>query len=130
LEIVQVVGVGLVATILILVLKEYHPEIAFQIAIAAGVILILLVIGYIVEIIQAVTEVALDAGMEVMYLQVLLRIIAVAYLAEFAAQVCRDAGEGSIASKIELAAKVIILVMAVPIITSVMESILSLLPYR
>jgi len=127
-EVVQVVGLGLIATVLVLVLKEYHPEMAFQVSIAAGALLILLVLGYVVEVVQEITEIALDAGMNVMYLQIILRIIAVAYLAEFGAQVCRDAGEGSIASKIELAAKVIILVMAIPIITAVMESIISLLP--
>lgn len=122
------VGLGLVATLLILVLNETRPELAFQGAIAAGILLILLVISYLAEVVQTVTEVALEAGLNIVYLQTLLRIIAIAYLAEFGSQVCRDAGQGSIASKIELAAKVIILVMAVPIILEVMQTILSLIP--
>ena len=75
-----------------------------------------------------ITETAVGAGINLVYLQTLLRVIGIAYLAEFGAQVCRDAGEGSIASRIELAAKVIILVMAVPIVVEIMESILLLLP--
>ena len=127
-EIIQVVGLGLVATILVLILKETRPELAVQGAMAAGALLILMVVGYLAEVVHTITEVALEAGLNIVYLQTLLRIIAIAYLAEFGAQVCRDAGQGSIASKIELAAKVIILVMAVPIILEVMETILSLLP--
>jgi len=71
---------------------------------------------------------AVGAGINLTYLQTLLRIVGLAYLAEFGAQVCRDAGEGNIAARIEFAAKVIILVLAVPIIVAVMESILSLIP--
>jgi len=128
LEIIQVVGLGLVATLLIIILKETRPELAFQAAIAAGIILLLMVIGYLAEVVQTVTEVALEAGLNIVYLQTLMRIIAIAYLAEFGTQVCRDAGQNSIASKIELAAKVIILVMAVPIIIEVMQAILELVP--
>ena len=54
--------------------------------------------------------------------------IGVAYLAEFGAQVCRDAGENSIAAKIEFAGKIIILIMAVPILMAVLESIISFIP--
>ncbi|NLA05696.1 MAG: stage III sporulation protein AD, partial [Firmicutes bacterium] len=68
------------------------------------------------------------AGINLVYLQTLLRVIGIAYLAEFGAQVCRDAGEGSIASRVELAAKVIILVMAVPVIIEIMESVLGMIP--
>jgi len=128
LEIVQVVGLGLVATMLILILKETRPEFAFQAAIAAGVIIIVMILGYLAEVVQAITEVALEAGLNIAYLQTLMRIIAIAYLAEFGSQVCQDAGQGSIASKIELAAKVIILVMAVPIIMEVMKAIMELVP--
>jgi len=107
-DIIQIVGLGLVATLLVLVLREQRPEMAMMVSLVAGAIILLLVV--------------------VTYLQTLLRIVGLAYLAEFGAQVCRDAGEGNIAARIEFAAKVIILVLAVPIIVAVMESILSLIP--
>ncbi|MEW5785651.1 MAG: stage III sporulation protein AD [Bacillota bacterium] len=127
-EILQVVGLGLIAAVLVIILREYRPELAVQVSLVAGVIIMLLVINKIVGVINVITETAVGAGVNLVYLQTLLRVIGIAYLAEFGAQVCRDAGEGSIASRIELAAKVIILVMAVPIVVEVMESILVLLP--
>ena len=78
--------------------------------------------------VNTITEMAVGAGINLVYLQVLLRIIGVAYLAEFGSQVCHDAGEGSLASRIELAAKILILVMAVPIVVAVMESIIKIIP--
>jgi stage III sporulation protein AD len=127
-EIVQVVGLGLVATLLVVILREYRPELAMQVSLVAGVIVMLLVINRIVGAVQVITETAVGAGINLVYLQTLLRIIGIAYLAEFGAQACRDAGESSIAARVELAAKVIILVMAVPVIVEIMESILRLIP--
>ncbi len=127
-EIVQVVGLGLLAMVLVVILKEYRPELAIQISMVAGLIIILMVINYVISVVQVVTEISVGAGMNLIYLQSLLRIIGIAYLAEFGSQVCRDAGENSIASKIDFAAKVIILVIAIPIILAVIESIMLLVP--
>ena len=127
-EIVQVVGLGLIAAVLVIILREYRPEMAMQVSLVAGVIIMLLVINKIVGAVNVITETAVGAGVNLVYLQTLLRVIGIAYLGEFGAQVCRDAGEGSIASRVELAAKIIILVMAAPIVVEVMGSILQLLP--
>lgn len=127
-EIVQVVGLGLIAALFVLVLKEYRPEMAMQVSLIAGVIILLLVVNRIVGALHVITETAVAAGINLIYLQTLLRVIGIAYLAEFGAQICRDAGEGSIASRVELAAKVIILVMAVPVIVEIMESVLGMIP--
>ncbi len=127
-EIVQVVGLGLIAAVLVIILREYRPELAMQVSLVAGIIIMLLVINHIISAVYVITEAAVGAGVNLIYLQTLLRIIGIAYLAEFGAQVCRDAGEGSIGSRIELAAKVIILVMAVPIVVEVMDSIIRLIP--
>lgn len=127
-EIVQVVGLGLIATIVVVILREYRPELAVQVSLAAGAIVMLLVLNRITGALNVITETAVSAGINLVYLHTLLRVIGIAYLAEFGSQVCRDAGESSIASRVELAAKVIILVMAVPIIVEIMESILRLIP--
>ena len=127
-EILQIIGLGLVAALLVVILREYRPEIAMQVSLVAGVIIILMVIDRVVTAVNVITDMAVRAGINLVYLQTLLRIVGIAYLAEFGSQVCRDAGEGSIASRIEFAAKIIILVMAVPIIVAVMESILDLIP--
>lgn len=63
-----------------------------------------------------------------LYLQILLKVMGIAYIAEFGAQICRDAGEGTIAGKIEFAGKIFIVILAVPLISQVLESIGQLLP--
>ncbi|BAH43302.1 MULTISPECIES: stage III sporulation protein AD [Brevibacillus] len=127
-EIVQIVGLGLVATILALVIKEQKPMFAFLLAIASGVIIFYFLVGKIAEVIRILERLAVQADLNLVFLETILKIIGIAYIAEFGAQMTRDAGQGAIASKIELAGKVLILVMAVPIIQIIIETVIDLLP--
>lgn len=127
-EIGQVVGLGVVATVLVLALKEHRPDLARLLSIVTGIIILLFVLDYLYAVIKVITEVALKAEINLIFMQTLFRIVGVAYIAEFGAQICRDAGEGAVANKIEFAGKIFILAMAVPIIVSVMEAILNLVP--
>ncbi|MGG1660144.1 MULTISPECIES: stage III sporulation protein AD [Brevibacillus] len=127
-EIVQIVGLGLVATILALVIKEQKPMFAFLLAIASGVIIFYFLVGKIAEVIRILERLAVQADLNLVFLETILKIIGIAYIAEFGAQMTRDAGQGAIASKIELAGKVLILVMAVPIIQIIIETVINLLP--
>ncbi|MGI6318719.1 MAG: stage III sporulation protein AD [Firmicutes bacterium] len=127
-EIVQVVGFGVIAAVSILFIRQSRPDIAHLLSIGAGVVIVVYVLGYLRMVIDVITDLALEAEINTIFLRTLLRVIGVAYLAEFGAQVCRDAGENSIAAKIEFAGKIIILIMAVPILMAVLESIISFIP--
>ncbi|MBM0067666.1 stage III sporulation protein AD [Alkalicoccobacillus gibsonii] len=127
-DIIQIVGIGLIATFLALVVREQKPIFAFLITLFAGVMIFLFVVDELVKIIHLLEGIAKDANVHIMYLQTILKIIGIAYIAEFGAQIAKDAGQASMASKIELAGKILILVLAIPIIKAVIEMILSLLP--
>ncbi|MDT8862520.1 stage III sporulation protein AD [Alkalihalobacillus sp. MEB130] len=127
-DIIQIVGLGLIATFLALVVKEQKPLFAFMLTVFVGILIFLFLIDEIVKIISMLEGIAEQANMNMMYLQTILKIIGIAYIAEFGAQIAKDAGQAAIASKIELAGKILILVMAIPILTAVIEMVLSLLP--
>ncbi|AET61543.1 hypothetical protein HPL003_24125 [Paenibacillus terrae HPL-003] len=127
-EIIQVVGFALIATVLILVIKEQKPMFAFLIATAAGIIIFLLLIGKIGSVVAVLERLARSSGMDMIYFKTVLKIIGIAYIAEFGAQVVRDAGQDGIASKIELTGKVLIMVLAIPIISIIIDTILKLMP--
>lgn len=128
LEIIQIVGLGLIATVLILVVREHKPMFAFLLAAFTGLFIFLFVIGRIDAVIEMLERLAEQTGIPSIYLKTILKIIGIAYIAEFGAQIVRDAGQEGIASKIEFAGKVLILVMAVPIINVIVETVLGLLP--
>ena len=126
-EILQIVGGGLIVAVLIVIIKQQRPEMAMQLSLAFGAIVLLLILGKVAGVIEVLKELTQRANVNQFYLSTILKIIGVAYIAEFGAQVCRDAGEGAVASKVELAAKVMIIVLAVPIVVAIIESLLKLL---
>lgn len=127
-DILQIIGLAIVATVIIAVLKVQRPEIAIQISIAVGIIVFVMILGKITAVIELLNSYADKVNIDTIYLSTLLKIIGIAYIAEFGAEVCKDAGEGAIASKVELAGKVVIIVLAVPIITSLLDLIISIMP--
>lgn len=127
-EIVQIAGIGLLAAILILVLKEQKPLFAFLLAVFTGIFIFLMMLGHIDAVIGTMEGLAERSGIPSVYLKTILKMIGIAYIAEFASQIIRDAGADSVASKVEFAGKVLILVMAVPIINVIVETVVGLLP--
>lgn len=127
-DIFQIVGLGFVVTMLGLIIKKEHPEIAVQLSLALVVIIFLFILDKISSVLEIFRELASRANINMLYLHTLLKIIAIAYVTEFGAQICRDAGEGAVAGKIEFAGKVIVMVMAVPIIALVLDTMVKLIP--
>jgi len=127
-EIVQVVGLGLVATVLALILKEQKPMFAFLLVTFTGVVIFLFLLDKLSSVIHVLEDLAGRSSINPIFFKTILKIIGIAYIAEFGAQIVRDAGQESIASKIELAGKILIMVMAIPIITVIIETVMKLMP--
>lgn len=127
-EILQIIGLGLITTVFYLVLKERKSEFALQLSIAFAVIIFLMMITKIQNILQVFENLAIKAQINIFYLNTIFKIIGIAYIAEFGTQICKDAGSTSVAGKIEFAAKIIILTLSIPIIVAILESIVRLIP--
>ncbi|MDQ0197351.1 stage III sporulation protein AD [Neobacillus ginsengisoli] len=119
---------ALIGTFLALIVKEQKPNIAFLLVVFVGCTIFLFLVDKISEIINMLEKLAVNANVNMVYVETILKIIGIAYIAEFAAQITKDAGQGAIASKIELAGKILILAMAIPILTVMIETIIKLIP--
>ena len=128
LEILQIAGLGIIAVILVIMLKAQKPELALQLSIITGVIIFMMLAGKLSAVITLLGSYTKRVDIEPVYFETILKIIGIAYITEFGAEICKDAGESSIASKIELAGRVVIVAMAVPIITSLLDLIISVMP--
>ncbi len=127
-EIIKIAGIGLIALILIIILKQYRPEFALYISLLAGVIILYLAIDNLTSVINMLKEICNKSGINSKFLMILIKMTGIAFLAEFAISICKDAGEGAIASKVELGSKAIIISMSVPIIYNLLGVILKILP--
>jgi len=124
----QIVGIGLIATFLVVLLKEHKSSVAFLLTVFVGCIIFLFLIDQISAILRMLQKVASDTNVNMVYFETILKIIGIAYIAEFASQISKDAGQGAIASKIELGGKILILAMAIPILTAIIETVIGLIP--
>ena len=127
-DIIKIIGIALIALIIIIILKQYRPEFAIYISILTGILIILLVTEKLTDIIQLLNSIASKASINTEFLTLLLKITGIAFLAEFAVSICRDAGEAAIASKVEIGSKIIIIAMSIPIISALLEIVLKILP--
>lgn len=123
----QIAAIALAGTLLSLAVKAYRPEFSLYISIACGVILFMTVISQFSDILSVVSDIFSRSGYTDSYFTILLKILAIAYLTDFISQICRDAGENGIASKTEMAGKIFILYAALPVFTSILAMISSLL---
>lgn len=126
-DIIKIIAVGLIAVIIVIIIKQYKPEFAIYISIITGAIILYMIFGKLQGIINLLQNIGSKAGVNSQFLSLLLKITGIAFLAEFAINICKDAGEGAIASKIEIGSKVIIVSMSIPIISSLLDVILKLL---
>lgn len=126
-DIMKIVAIGIIATILAVILREQKPEIALQVSIVTGLIIFVFVITKLNSVLTVLKYFASKTNIDLLYFTTILKVIAIAYIAEFGAQVCKDAGESSIASKIEFGGKVLIMIMAIPILAALMDIITKLM---
>ena len=118
-DVIKIIGIGLISLIVIIIIRQYRPEFAIYISIIAGVL---------TGIIQLLQSISKKTYINNQYLSIILKITGIALLTEFAVSICKDAGESAIASKIDIGSKIIIISMSIPIINNLLEIILKILP--
>ncbi|WP_250673210.1 stage III sporulation protein AD [Paraclostridium ghonii] len=124
----KLVGLALISTILCLIIKKDRPEMATFIGILTGVMILMSVTYKFNFIIESINELANKANIPTMYISLIIKLIGIAYLMEFAIQICKDCGEGNIAAKLEFGGKIIVMTMSFPILISIIDMILNLIP--
>ncbi len=127
-DIVKIIGVGLIALIIIIIVRQYKPEFTLYISLLAGAIILLFLLDKIDAIVSLLTSLANKTAINNEFLVLLIKITGIAFLTEFAVSVCKDSGESAIANKIDMGGKVIIVSMSIPIISSLLETVVEILP--
>lgn len=127
-DIIQIVLIGLTAALLYIILKDVQPSFAYLLLLLTSIYILFLVIKQIGIIIQLLQSLGERANVQSFYIDTILKIIGIAYITELGSNITKDAGLSSVSAKIELAGKVFILLLAIPIITAVVEAMIHLIP--
>ncbi len=123
----KIITIAIIVTISSLVLKQSRPDIAMLISVAGGILILLMLFNQFSSIFKWINNLATKTGIDNSVFSPIFKIIGIGYLAEFSASVCEDAGNKSMANKVILSAKIIILVLSLPILNSLIDTIVSVL---
>jgi len=127
LGIVEIIGIGIIATILSLTVGKQDATWSFYIRFATSLIIMFFIITQLSGIFDTASHLGEKANVGTPYIKIVFKIIGIAYISEFGSGLCKDAGESAIASKIEFAGKVMILATSAPVILALMDLITSML---
>ncbi len=120
-DIFKVVGLGLAAAVLAVFVKNWRAEIAIQISLVAAAVIFFMMVPYLKTVLEMFRDISNRIGLDVKYITLVLKVIGIAYITQFGAELCRDSGETAVASKIEFGGKVIIVTLSLPVLYSFLE---------
>ena len=126
----KIIGISLITTISILLIKPTKPDIAMIVGLAGGVFIFFYIIDLIEDVFGLFSYIMEITNLDSKLFTLLIKIVGVGYLTEFSANLCKDSGNTAMASRLLLAGKLVIFVMAIPIITSLIELIVSIMPWN
>lgn len=126
-EILKIVTIALTGVILASLMKTVNKEVSIYVISATAIIIFFSIIIKLTEVFSFIENIynGITYGKE--FFPIVLKILAIAYITDLTAQLCKDAGEGAIASKVELGGKVVIFYAAMPIMNAILDLIKTLL---
>lgn len=122
-EILQIVAVGITGTILSVALKKENPQFSILLGLATGIIIFLFLADYLARVFAVLSELTDSAGINSRYMNVVFKVVGISYISRFASELSKDAGENAIATKIDLAGKILIALAATPVMMALMEMV-------
>ncbi len=120
-DIIYLVSVGVIGALLSLIIKQYKPEYAIVISIITSIFILIGVIGWTIPIVSEIKAIIQRADISLGYITILLKAVGICYITQFASDICKESGQLSIASKIELAGRVAICVSSLPLFAQLLS---------
>lgn len=122
-DIIKIVMIGIICVVFVVMLKNIRPEYAILVEIIGGVIIFFLVLTKIASIYGLLQELSQKIKFDSLYFKILMKVVGISYIAEFGISICKDAGQSAISSKVELGAKILILIVSFPVLNVLLEKI-------
>ena len=125
----KIIGIGITGAVLSILIKQYKPELAISIPILTVAVIVMMCVPYLRAVISAFEDIANRSGIEMAHMKIVIKIIGIAYVCQFASDICTDAGERAIASKIELGGRIAIITVSMPIMYNLLELISDIISF-
>ena len=126
-DIIRIAFIGIIAGVLVVTVRQKHPELGMQVGIVAGLIIFIYVLDYIVTAVDYVKNIVSNYHIPIDGITIVLKIVGIAYICEFAVHTLKDTGENALAAKVEIAGRVFIVVLSLPVLSSFMNMVIGIL---
>ncbi|MGI6161362.1 MAG: SpoIIIAC/SpoIIIAD family protein [Christensenellales bacterium] len=126
-EIWQIIGLALVFAAVIAAVRTFKAELVMPLSIAAGAVLLIIIFVRLAPVVKSVEAMAVSYGVDPEAMGIVIKVVVIAYITEFAVHTLKDAGETALSSKVELGGKIIIAALALPVVGKILETVSSLL---
>lgn len=126
-ELFKIVGVALTLCVAVVITRQIRPELSAIILMAGGVLLSLYIVDMLEDVFGVFSRILETTKIDSSLFAILLKIVGIGYLTEFSASICNDSGNSSIALKLQLAGKLTIFVLSIPVITKLVDLLVGLI---
>lgn len=126
-DITSLVGIAVLSAVLCIIVRQYKPEMALGVSIACGILILCSVISMLAPAAELISQLTASAGVDGGYTRTLFKALAVCYITQLGSDCCKDAGESAIAGKVELAGKAAVVVISLPVFSSLAEVVTKLI---
>ena len=126
-EIFQLVGIAFITAVTALLLRETKPELSFAVTVTGSIILLLFAFELFRGSISIFNRIAETTGIKSSMVKIILKMVGIGYLVEFSAGILNDFGQNSVADKLVFCGKAVVLILAIPILESVLSLVSKLL---
>lgn len=126
-DIIRIAFIGIIAGVLVVTVRQKQPELGMQVGIVAGLIIFIYVLDYIVTAVDYVKNIVSNYHIPIDGITIVLKIVGIAYICEFAVHTLKDTGENALAAKVEIAGRVFIVVLSLPVLSSFMNMVIGIL---
>ena len=120
-ELFSIMGITLITAVLVVLIKQYRPEMALVLSVGAGAIILLTIILKATPLLNSVTNLIKSVGIKEEYVSIMLKSLGVCYLTQFSSDICNDFGQTSLGSKIELGGKIMLGIISLPMMVSLIS---------
>ena len=120
-ELTAIVGLAIVAVCIVVLLRQYKPEYALMVSLICSVVIFAAVLGELIPAFDTIRSMMQQVQIDGQYIEILLKSLGICFITQIASESCRDAGERAIASKIDLAGKLMLVVLALPMFEEIVS---------
>ncbi len=119
----KIIGIALVSVMMAVLLKGYRPEISLAVSLTAMAVMFAIISPYLKTALNSFINLSEQIGLNMKYMAIIIKVIGIAYITQIGVEICRDAGENALGTKVEICGKIVIIVMSMPVIYELFEVI-------